>query len=116
MATLDGSVCLNHPNTPAVFRCTTCFKPICAVCALEQHGKRFCSDKCAEDFAGSAQRVAQYDQSTRREKSRKLVRRLVTMLAVGAITYVAVRWTLAHPEETQAILRKIRGLIRGKGM
>ena len=34
--------CKNHPNTPAVDRCTGCAEPFCPDCLLELQGQKYC--------------------------------------------------------------------------
>ena len=46
-ANMDGKVCVNHPDTAAESRCTSCFKPICSPCIVEVQNEDFCSKDCA---------------------------------------------------------------------
>ena len=57
MADISESVCLNHPDTPAVARCASCNKPICKKCIVSRNGLNYCSEKCADRAASSVKRV-----------------------------------------------------------
>ena len=46
-ANMEGKVCVNHPDTAAESRCTSCFKPICSVCIVEVQSEHFCTKECA---------------------------------------------------------------------
>ena len=50
---INGSVCLNHPNVPAVAHCATCRKPICADCAKTAEGITCCSKACLQNALDS---------------------------------------------------------------
>jgi len=43
------SVCVNHTSRPATTRCSSCHKPICNSCVVEDGGKVFCSQMCIEN-------------------------------------------------------------------
>ena len=53
MAGMSGTYCLNHPDTPAVARCATCGKHICAQCVVTKNGAKYCSEACAQAAANS---------------------------------------------------------------
>ncbi len=64
MAKIDnGSVCLNHPNVPAVARCAVCRKPICADCIVKKDGVVYCSTKCRDDAIRTGAMVEGVEQS-----------------------------------------------------
>ena len=57
MADISKSYCLNHPDTPAVARCATCGKHVCAQCVVSRNGSSYCSKACADSAANTAGRV-----------------------------------------------------------
>ena len=93
MADLSQSVCLNHPNTPAVARCATCGKPICSQCIVSRNGSSYCSAKCADSAASSDGRV----KDVLAEKKRTNAKGTVVSTELGTV-YVTLdstsTWTL----------------------
>ena len=77
MPDLHGSVCLNHPNTLAVARCATCSKPICAECAQEHDGVKYCSDLCWQNAKRTGLMV---DDVNRRKGAANFKRRIVQLI------------------------------------
>ena len=92
MAGMSGTYCLNHPDTPAVARCATCGKHICAQCVVTKNGTNYCSEACAQAAANSAGRVDTAVEAGRRNASKALVRRVVTLIVI--IVIAAVGWFL----------------------
>ena len=90
MAKISDSVCLNHPDTPAVTRCATCGKPVCKNCIVNKNGSNYCSQVCADNAQKSAGRVSEVMESRKRADSRRGVRTLVILIiliAAGAAAY-----------------------------
>jgi hypothetical protein len=48
---MASSVCVNHPQQPAVARCVTCNKPVCSSCVVKSDGRTFCSGTCRDNHA-----------------------------------------------------------------
>jgi len=91
MADLSQSVCLNHPNTPAVARCATCGKPICSQCIVSRNGSSYCSAKCADSAASSDGRVKDVLAEKKRTNAKGTVRALIIfflIVAAAAAAYV----------------------------
>ncbi len=109
MADMSERVCLNHPNTPAVARCETCFKPLCEDCIVLQEGKTFCTDTCAQNFSQSGERIAEFDKNQRKARLRKRIRKLVTLAILAALGWGVYQWCRSHPNQAKSIWRKIRG-------
>ena len=95
MADISESVCLNHPDTPAVCRCATCGKPVCNQCVVSRNGSGYCSEKCASDAADSVNRVsgalADKAKSDARRKKRAIVVLIVFIAAAGAAYFLYQR-------------------------
>lgn len=91
MANIDGSVCLNHPDTPASFRCAVCGKPICSECAVKADGLTFCSRSCQADAQRTGAAVASTLESKNRAAKKSRVRTTVLLLIFLFIA-VAVYW------------------------
>ena len=84
MANISDSVCLNHPNTPAVTRCATCGKPICSQCIVSKNGSNYCSQTCAANAADSAGRVNGALESEKRIAARRRIRNLIILVILIA--------------------------------
>ena len=56
MKEIFGSVCLNHPDTPAGARCTAYGKPVCKAYAISLGGSSCCSDAGADEAEHAASR------------------------------------------------------------
>lgn len=106
MATESGSVCLNHPDRPADTKCTTCFKPVCADCALQREELDFCSEQCAENYMQSAERISTFRDKERRDKRRRFVRKTLKW-TVTVLVIVLVVW---YFNRNPAAVRKLQGL------
>ncbi|NLZ63198.1 MAG: hypothetical protein GX902_05265 [Lentisphaerae bacterium] len=70
---LRGSVCLNHPDVPAVARCATCSKPICKECVQTHDKVNYCSQLCYENAQRTGMLV---DDVKRRKRGAELGRRI----------------------------------------
>ncbi|MBP5638030.1 MAG: B-box zinc finger protein, partial [Victivallales bacterium] len=84
MAKNEGSVCLNHPDVPASFRCAVCGKPICSECAIKEGGLTYCSQKCRADAIRTG---AMVDAVAAKKNSGKLKRAIIRL--IGLIILVA---------------------------
>lgn len=85
MADISQSVCLNHPDTPAVIRCAACGKPICEQCIVELNGSKYCSESCAVNAAKSVDRVNDVVESKKRADSRSKVRGIIILIILAAL-------------------------------
>ena len=90
MADISNSVCLNHPDTPAVARCATCGKPVCAKCLVSKNGSGYCSKKCAADaetMGGRADSVLAERKKTNSKGTIRAIIILIILIAVAAAGY-----------------------------
>lgn len=90
MAKISESVCLNHPDTPAVTRCATCSKPICKQCIVSKNGSSYCSRQCADNAAESVGRVGQVLENKKKADAkarRRTVIAAILLLAAAAAAY-----------------------------
>jgi len=99
---INGSVCLNHPNVPAVAHCATCRKPICADCAKTAEGITCCSKACLQNALDS--RVVVGDILTRKKKSefKRIIRNLIVLLIILVLAWFAYQ----HREQLLDLFRK----------
>jgi len=100
-------VCLNHPGRPATTRCETCFKPLCDECVIEEGGKHFCSETCAQNYVATGERIEELEASKRRIARRKLIKRLVTLIILIVIAAAAYFWMKSNPDKTKDMMKTL---------
>ncbi len=106
MANLSETYCLNHPDTPAVARCATCGKHICAQCVVTKNGTKYCSEACAQAAANSAGRVDSAEAAGRRNASRARLRGIITLIILIAIAAGAWYYYKTHSKEVDSFVQK----------
>ena len=84
MADISESVCLNHPDTPAVTRCATCGKPICERCIVSRNGSNYCSETCADNAMNSVGRVNDVLENKRKVDAKGKKRTLIVIVILIA--------------------------------
>ena len=89
MADISESVCLNHPDTPAVVRCAACGKPVCEACIVQHNGSCYCSGTCAQNAENSAGRVNEVVESRKRADKKSKIRTVIFLIIVAAIAAAA---------------------------
>ena len=87
MSNVEGKVCLNHTSTPAVSRCTTCFKPICSNCIVQVNAEHFCSEACAENHIRTSADITRFKG---KQKS-GLFKKVIILAILGALAWFG--WT-----------------------
>lgn len=81
----DGRACFNHEDRLAKALCTQCHKALCAECAMETPEGAFCSHEChAKTKAFRATYTGEQKMKGR------LVKKVVTVVVVLAVVYVAL--------------------------
>lgn len=80
-----GSVCINHPDTPAVAHCCVCRRPVCAACLVEEDGFKCCSDECLQMARESTGRVAGIMERRSADNRRSLFLSMVRLLIAAAV-------------------------------
>ena len=87
MANVEESVCLNHTSTPAVCRCTNCFKPICSECVNMVNHQRFCSEDCAENHIRTSADITRFKG---KQKS-GFLKKVIILAILGGLAWFG--WT-----------------------
>jgi len=85
MAKYEGSVCLNHPDVPASFRCAVCGKPICSECAIKDGGMTYCSQECRADAIRTGAMVDAVVAKKNSGKVRRAIARLIWLIVLIAV-------------------------------
>ena len=92
-----NSVCLNHPERPAVHRCTVCFKPVCAECTIQTDDGVFCSRECLSNYDRTKGSVDAWQQQRQREQARRRRSRIIKLIILIALAAAAYYYFTRHP-------------------
>ncbi|MCK5803088.1 MAG: B-box zinc finger protein [Lentisphaeria bacterium] len=103
---VESSVCLNHTDRPAVVRCNACHKPLCEECILRVQDMNFCSQVCVDNFLKSADNMATYQAVQRARRRRKLIKRFIMLLVLGALGYGAYWYFTRNPDKFEELKNK----------
>ncbi len=106
MADLFESVCLNHPDTPAVTRCATCSKPICKRCIVSRNGVNYCSKACAENAMETVGQVNRTLEEKRRTDLRTRRRAIIVLLIIILAAAAASWYYNQNKSDVDRLMRK----------
>jgi hypothetical protein len=105
---MDGKVCPNHPEVPAVSRCTTCFKPLCQECAIVKENLDFCSDQCSTNHFTTNASIGAGLARDAAAKRRARIRRMILFLALLLVVFGFVfYWQTSMSDEDKAKIKKM---------
>ena len=106
---MEGKVCVNHTDTHADSRCTSCFKPLCNVCIIAVQSEDFCSKECAnKHFQNLAKHV---DMGGKPSAIKSLIRIIIYLAVLGGLAFAVWHFVLnKKPAEKSSIEHSI-GLI-----
>ena len=99
MAKYEGSVCLNHPDVPASFRCAVCGKPICSECAIKDGGMTYCSQECRADAIRTGAMVDAVNAKKNAGKARRAIIRLIWLIILVAAAVGGYYYYTQHKSE-----------------
>lgn len=100
------SVCLNHPDTPAVTRCAACGKPICAKCIVNRDGSNYCSNSCAQNASGASGRVSDILDTKKKTERKSTVRTLIILFILIAAAAAGYLYYTQNKDEVDAMANK----------
>ena len=106
MADISKSYCLNHPDTPAVARCATCGKHVCAQCVVSRNGSSYCSTACADSAANTAGRVNTAVDAERNIAARARIRTIVILIILAAAAAGGWYYYQNHKDEVNSAVKK----------
>ena len=106
MADISKSYCLNHPDTPAVARCATCGKHVCAQCLVSRNGSSYCSEACADSAANTAGRVNTAVSAERNIAARSRIRTIVILIILAAAAAGGWYYYQNHKDEVNSAVKK----------
>lgn len=106
MAEASNNVCPNHPNTPAVARCTTCGKPVCAKCVVTKNGFQYCSAKCASLAESTKGNVDTVLTAKKKTDSKSKVRTIITLIILIAAVAAGYFFYQRNRNDIKRAIRK----------
>lgn len=106
MADISESVCLNHPDTPAVIRCATCGKPICQACIVRRNSSAYCSDTCADNAENSFDRVNDVIENKKKVDAKNRVRTIIILIILAAVAAGAYFYYTQNKSEVDRFINK----------
>jgi len=107
---INGSVCLNHPNIPAVKRCAVCSKPLCASCIQMHDGVPYCSDLCWENAKRTGLMVKDVQKRKKSADSKAFIRKIIYLIIVAALAYGGYYLYTRNKSTVDAQLQKAKNV------
>ncbi|MBO4514012.1 MAG: B-box zinc finger protein [Victivallales bacterium] len=104
---INGSVCLNHPDTPAVAHCAVCRKPVCQECQKIYEGVTYCSRECYDNAKRTGGMVDDVLQKRKAVELKRKIRNIIILLIVVALAFAG--WTY-YKKNTATIDAKEKNL------
>lgn len=106
MAEASNNVCPNHPDTPAVARCATCGKPVCAKCVVNRNGYQYCSTKCAAMAESTKGNVDTVLTAKKRTDSKSKVRTIIILIVLVAAVAAGYFFYQRNRNDVKRFIRK----------
>ena len=100
------SVCVNHPDVEAEFRCYSCRKPICADCVVQDGDLTFCSATCNANHKNTSGSVAEFMAADKKEKFKKKVRNIIILIILVGAGYAAYKYFSENPDKFEQLKQK----------
>jgi len=105
---INGSVCLNHPNTPAVAHCAVCRKPVCKECVKIYDGTSFCSRACYEKSLETGKMVDDVVAKRKSVESRRMIRNIIILIVIAALAFGGYMYYKNNKSKVDAQIRKAK--------
>ena len=106
MSEVSNSVCLNHPDTPAVARCSACGKPVCAKCIITRNGVQYCSDRCAALAESRKADVGTVMKSKKKVDSARKIRAVVVLIVIVTAAAAGYYYYRGHRNDVKRFINK----------
>ena len=107
---INGSVCLNHPNTPAVKRCAVCSKPLCAECVQMHDGVPYCSKLCWENAKRTGLLVNDVQKRKKSAEGKAFIRKIIYLIIIAALAYGGYYLYTRNKSTVDAQLQKAKNV------
>ncbi|MBR4673929.1 MAG: hypothetical protein IKP00_05625 [Victivallales bacterium] len=111
---INGSVCLNHPNTPAVKRCAVCSKPLCADCVQMHDGVPYCSDLCWDNAKRTGLLVKNVEANKKSVAVKVFIRKVIYLIIIAALVYGGYYYYTHNKSKVDAQLKKAKSTTEQK--
>ena len=105
---IKGSVCLNHPNTPAVAHCAVCRKPVCKECVKIFDGTSFCSRECYEKSLKTGKMVEDVVAKRDAVARNRAIRNIIIIIIIAALAYGGYVYYKNNKSKVDAQIRKAK--------
>ena len=106
--TIQGSVCLNHPDVPATGRCSVCRKPICDECTVMYEGQKFCSQECKASAMRTGNLVQRMEEGKARAEQRSMIRTLIWLVILVVLASAGWYYYSNHGAEMEQQLQNVK--------
>ncbi len=104
---IKGSVCLNHPNTPAVAHCAVCRKPVCKECVKIYDGTSFCSRECYEKSLRTGKMVEEVVEKRNAVETKRMIRNIIIIIVIAALAFGGYKYYKANKPKIDAQMNKV---------
>lgn len=105
---INGSVCLNHPNTPAVAHCAVCRKPVCKECVKVYDGVSYCSKECHESVLRTGGLVEDVMKKRNAVEAKRKIRNVLTILIIAALAFAGYKYYKANKAKIDSKARQMQ--------
>ena len=105
---IKGSVCLNHPNTPAVAHCAVCRKPVCKECVKIYDGTSFCSRDCYEKSLRTGKMVEEVVEKRNAVETKRMIRNIIIIIVIAALAFGGYKYYKANKAKIDAEARRLK--------
>ena len=103
-ANMEGKVCVNHPDTHAESRCTSCFKPICNVCIVGVQREDFCTKECANNHFQNLAHQASLGSGKSGGALKSIIRIVIYLAVLGGLAFAIWHFVLnKKPAESSSL-------------
>jgi hypothetical protein len=109
---LQGVVCLTHPDTPATARCATCAKPVCDQCAVAAGELLFCSAQCRQNGLDSAAVVSNIMDIKKRGVMRRRLLTLIKFIILAGLVYGGWVFYKRNPDSIDSKVKELDSRVR----
>ncbi len=105
---INGSVCLNHPDTPAVAHCAVCRKPVCGECRQIHDGVSYCSKECHENALRTGRMVDDVVAKRNAIERKRRIRNVILVIVLAAIGAAAYMFYSSNKSEIDAKVKNVK--------
>ena len=105
---INGSVCLNHPDTPAVAHCAVCRKPVCKECQKIYEGVTYCSKECYDSAKRTGSMVDDVIKKRKAVEFKRMIRNIIVLLIIVALAIAGWSYYKANKSTIDAKAKQLK--------